>query len=78
MDSLKSLDLLKRVGFLVSRLERVSADSVMAHKVSGIRGSLLKVMDSDVGTYSQEDLIKLESMISIAYDYLKQACREVV
>ena len=31
---------------LISRLERLSADSYWAHQASGVRGSLLKLMDS--------------------------------
>lgn len=31
--------------FLLARLERISADSVVAHRASGVRGAMLRVLD---------------------------------
>lgn len=31
--------------FLLSRLERISADSVVAHRASGVRGAMLRVLE---------------------------------
>jgi hypothetical protein len=31
--------------FLLSRLERISADSVVAHHASGVRGAMLRVVE---------------------------------
>lgn len=31
--------------FLLSRLERISADSVVAHRASGVRGAMLRMLD---------------------------------
>ena len=42
MDDLPPLDLLR---LLLARLERISADSVWAHRASGVRGSLLRMLD---------------------------------
>ena len=33
------------IPLLLARLERISADSVWAHRASGIRGSLFKVLE---------------------------------
>jgi hypothetical protein len=31
--------------FLLARLERISADSVVAHRASGVRGAMLRALD---------------------------------
>lgn len=31
--------------FLLSRLERISADSVVAHRASGVRGAMLRMVE---------------------------------
>jgi hypothetical protein len=38
-------DDLHTLQFLLSRLERISADSVVAHRASGIRGAMLRMLD---------------------------------
>lgn len=75
---MKYCDLVKHAKILIIRLERISADSVLAHQVSGIRGSLLKMIDSDMESFSQEELTKLDRLISLGYDYMEQACRDMV
>lgn len=35
----------RTLSFLPSRLERISADSVVAHHASGVRGMMLRVME---------------------------------
>ncbi len=56
---------------LIARLERLSADSYWARQASGVRGSLLKLieagdLDSDQGT----------ALIEQGFDYLEKAARE--
>ena len=36
----------KLIRLLLSRLERISADSVWAHRASGIRGALIRQLES--------------------------------
>lgn len=36
---------LRTLRFLLARLERISADSVTAHRASGVRGAMLRVLD---------------------------------
>ena len=36
---------LRTLRFLLARLERISADSVTAHRASGVRGAMLRVID---------------------------------
>lgn len=46
---------------LLARLERISADSYWAHRASGVRGSLLRMLDNlEAGTpVSRSDLKRL-------------------
>lgn len=36
---------LRTLRFLLARLERISADSVVAHHASGVRGAMLRMLD---------------------------------
>ena len=38
-------DAIQTFQFLLARLERISADSVVAHHASGVRGAMLRMMD---------------------------------
>jgi hypothetical protein len=76
-------ELLEQAAILVSRLERISADSVWAHRSSGLRGSLLRLLESwDAGgmkpgggaeTPALEDLTR---MIEAGFSQLENAARE--
>jgi hypothetical protein len=54
---------------LVSRLERISADSVWAHRSSGLRGSLLRLLESweagEMKTGSGAETTALENLASM-------------
>jgi len=75
--------LVEQAEILVSRLERISADSVWAHRSSGLRGSLLRLLESwEAGemktgggaeTTAVEDLT---CMIQAGYSMLESAARE--
>ena len=55
---------------LAERLERISADSIWAHRASGVRGSLIKFLDKlENGETVQEP--KLEALISLGYEILQ-------
>ena len=70
---------------LVSRLERLSADSFWAHRASGLRGSLLRILDQVdsqgyAGWCSVQDpasLSRLAAMLTAGYAMLARAAREI-
>jgi hypothetical protein len=66
---------------LTHKLERLSADSSWAHHASGLRGSLLKLLDeninSDINSQSNERFNQLASLIEIGFQILENAAREI-
>ncbi len=79
----KQEELLEQAQLLIYRLERISADSIWARRSSGHRGALLKaVEDLEQKGQSQEidadsaDLLTLEKLILIGYEFLENAARE--
>ena len=67
---------LKQVtSMLVERLEHIPADSIWAHRSSGIRGSLLRTLESiEVGAPINQQ--KYEEIYSLSFWILKQAAIE--
>jgi len=68
---------------LVSRLERISADSIWAHRSSGLRGSLLRLLESweggemkSGGGAEKTALEDLACTIQAGYSMLESAARE--
>jgi len=61
---------------LTQRLERLSVDSIWARRASGLRGSLIKALDSvDSGEqYSSEHL---DGLIERSFEILRNAAREI-
>lgn len=68
---------------LLDRLERLSADSIWAHRASGFRGSLLKYVDQieiDRGkriNIPQKDWDRLKDLITRGFWMLEQAARQI-
>ena len=67
-------DDLQLIRMLAERLERISADSVWAHRASGIRGALLRQMEDErnlsiTGAY-------LNDLIAIGFRILEDAASE--
>jgi hypothetical protein len=63
------------VELVLARLERISADSPLAHRASGVRGALLRVLDEHRHGTSIETP-ELEMHVSAALRILEQAaCR---
>lgn len=59
---------------LISRLERLSADSIWAHRASGVRGSLLRNLqnlDSLIETQH------LEVLIEMGFEILNKAAGDI-
>ena len=69
---------------LIRRLERISADSVWAHRSSGYRGSLLKWMDAaeralkNRTSLSKKDLDHFDQLLEIGLRLLENAAREKI
>ncbi len=61
---------------LVSRLERLSADSHWARRASGLRGNLLKVLEEidSGGSVAPE---RLDLLVDAAFDLLRRAAEEI-
>lgn len=66
---------LRTLQFLLSRLERISADSVVAHRASGVRGGMLRAVEKlEAGrpVSSQE----VRRLIESGYNLLEKAAAE--
>lgn len=58
----------KQIKILLERLERISADSVFAHRANGIRGSFLIYLEDEKMNH-----IDIDNLINYAYAILDQA-----
>jgi len=73
MESPKPND--KLIRLLLPRLERISVDSYWAHRASGVRGSLTRILEQmELG--ATIDLVSLKTNISIGFEILKEAAEE--
>ena len=63
------------IRMLLARLERISADSYWAHRSSGIRGSLLKLLEQyeDGGVVNKGHA---KPIITLGFRLLERAARE--
>ena len=60
---------------LLSRLERVSADSYWAHRASGIRGALLRALESlENGENARENQTK--QIVEAGFSILEAAAKD--
>ena len=59
---------------LVRRLERLSADSIWAHRASGVRASLHKTLTRLQGS---ENLAQLDPLIEMGFEILHKAAQEM-
>jgi len=66
---------LRTLQFLLARLERISADSVTAHRASGIRGGMLRAIDQ-LEKQKQISDIEMKRLIESGYLLLERAARE--
>jgi hypothetical protein len=67
---------IKLLVLLVARLERLSVDSHWARRASGLRGSIVKVLEeADSGTKISEARLKL--LIDAAFDILRRAAQDI-
>jgi hypothetical protein len=69
-------DLFQTLQFLLTRLERISADSVVAHRASGVRGAMLRALDDHEKGQPLSDQ-QLKRLADAGYVLLKKAAREI-
>lgn len=60
---------------LLERLERIPADSIWAHRASGLRGSLLAIMEQLEQDRPVEDP-EVKQLIAYGFQILENAARE--
>ena len=65
------IDQQELIKMLIARLERLSADSYWAHQASGVRGSLLRLMENDELLSSKAALL-----LEKGFDFLEKAAKE--
>jgi len=65
----------KLIGLLLPRLERISVDSYWAHRASGVRGALVKVLEQ-MEAGDVVDPVSLRTNIRIGFEILQEAAEE--
>ena len=61
---------------LADRLERLSADSYWAHQASGLRGSLLRLLERE-RRGDPVDGVQLGALVERGFKILEKAAREI-
>jgi len=61
---------------LTARLERLSVDSIWARRASGLRGSLVKALES-MDTTEPASAENLDMLIERSFEILRNAAREI-
>jgi len=72
-------DLFDQARLLIARLERISVDSIWARRSSGLRGALLKWVESadqDVPRLSEKEAQELQNLLRLGFDFIEKAARE--
>ena len=64
------------LNLLAARLERLSADSHWAHRASGVRGQVLRVLDM-LEAEQKNSGANLRPLIKAAFEILRNAAREI-
>jgi len=65
----------KLIRLLLPRLERISVDSFWAHRASGVRGALTKILDEmERGIPTDPDAVR--HTLVIGFEILKEAAEE--
>lgn len=70
---------LRNAEYVLSMLERLSADSIYAHRASGLRGSLLRLLEQRKhGCGDAADVERLAALLNDGYDILEKAAAELL
>jgi hypothetical protein len=65
----------KLIRLLLPRLERISVDSYWAHRASGVRGALVKLL-TQMEMGETIDPVFLQANLEVGFDILKKAAEE--
>ena len=69
------MNLIPVTSLLIERLEHIPADSVWAHRASGVRGSLIKMVDNlESGSIINQK--RWEEFYRLGYRILEEAAKE--
>jgi len=68
---------LRTLRLLLARLERISADSVTAHRASGVRGAMLRMLETLEAGDDVSDA-ELKRLIESGYLLLRRAAKEKI
>ena len=60
---------------LLARLERISVDSYWAHRASGIRGVLIKIMEK-IDADQSFDTSELDQLLKLGFSILELSAKE--
>lgn len=63
------------IRLLLERLERISVDSYWAHRASGVRGALTKLL-AQIEMGEAVDPTSLQSNLMVGFEILKRAAEE--
>jgi hypothetical protein len=70
------VDQIQLLRLLVSRLERLSADSHWARRASGLRGNIVKVLE-EANSGQEVSTTRLELLTESAFDILRRAAQDI-
>jgi hypothetical protein len=65
----------KLIRLLLPRLERISVDSYWAHRASGVRGALVKILEQ-IEAGGIIDPVSVQTNIRVGFEILKEAAEE--
>ena len=65
----------KLIHLLLARLERISVDSYWAHRASGVRGALTKIL-GQMETGEAVDPASLRTNLRVGFEVLRKAAEE--
>lgn len=66
---------LELIQLLLARLERISVDSYWAHRASGVRGALMRILE-EFETQQSPNHQTLERLSGIGFQILEKAAKE--
>ena len=62
---------------LLDRLERLSADSIYAHRASGLRGAILRGLADLSGDNRSAERERLSQLVAAGFEILNRAAQEI-
>jgi len=62
---------------LLTRLEKISTDSLWAHQASGIRASIAKILSQEKLSLNNAANRGLEDLLKLGFEILEKAAKEI-